>query len=208
MSSNVVTLYGIVERPDFSRDDLYSLASAWGTVWMVRFVPFLRGALIAYSTPEEAMEAAIRLHGHRVEHVDGFTVLRAAVGPRSVSREDCEERFNLSKPKQLIQLVSPPPSPPEWWSGWLEKEEGPKTPPELKLDQESTTYTLEMVSHALYDAIATSSDGALKDDDNAPVRPPTITLQTPVGTSVPQGFLLRSDSLPKNITEQNTVQRK
>ncbi len=198
MSANVVTLTGLVERPECSVETLTALAARHGTVWLVRFVPVLRGALIVFATADEARVAVQALHGHMLS--DGVTMLRAQQGVRGVTRDDVE-RYSLVPPKQLIQLVSPPPSPPEWWAGWHEHEEGPKPPPELLMDREAEQHELRMVGDNVFEAVALlhqqkrqeelQQQQQLHDHDDV-VRPPTITIQAPRGSVVPEGFVVRS----------------
>lgn len=191
MSANVVTLLGLVESAHCNVDTLTALAAAHGTVWMVRFVPVLRGALVVLATPEEARAAAQALQGHVLP--DG-TMLRAEQGDRSVTPDEVE-RYSLAAPKQLIQLVSPPSSPPEWWDGWHEHEEGPKSPPELLVDREADQHELRLVGPNLFEAIAVLQRQQIGDRDGdesgAVVRPPLITIQAPHGSVVPEGFALR-----------------
>jgi hypothetical protein len=174
MSSNVVTLYGVVEEEGCTVDYLIRLAGRYGTLWMVRFVPVLQGALLAFSTAEEASNAALHLHGVVLPN---HKRLRAGIGRKSVTLEEVAG-YNLAAPKRLIQLVSPPPSPPEWWDGWHEHEEGPKTPPELQLDETATRYRLEMVSHALLGA-QPMHERDVEQGDEAAARPPVVTLEAP-----------------------------
>lgn len=55
--SNVVTLLGLVEVPPHcTPQTVEAMARRFGTVWMVRFIPVLRGALVAFATHEEVRQ--------------------------------------------------------------------------------------------------------------------------------------------------------
>lgn len=95
----------------------------------------------------KARAAAEGLHGMVLD--DGI-VLRAQLGSRNVTEEEVAG-FSLAAPRVLVQLVSPPPSPPEWWDGWHETEGKPRSPPELRMDKAAPKHVLHMHSIDLFE---------------------------------------------------------
>lgn len=191
MNSNVVVLNGLTEcAPARTPERLEALATMYGPVWLVRFVPVLRGALIIYADPAHAATAATALHGLALE--DG-TLLRAALSERAPVTQDEVAGFSLVPPRRLVQLVSPPPSPPDWWDGWNDVEGPPKPAPELWVREQSARHSLGIRACDVYEAVAAQrGEGAAVEPDNGRVRPPRLTIEAPPGAVVPEGFVLRN----------------
>lgn len=55
--SNIVTLSNILEAPGASIEELSELASKFGELWLARFVPVLRGAILIFATHDDAVAA-------------------------------------------------------------------------------------------------------------------------------------------------------
>ena len=194
--SNTVSVTSISEM---DAELLEQAASKFGTVWLARFVPVLRGAIVILSSHEEAAACAAGLHGTYI----GESLVAATVGSRVVTQEQVAE-FGLAPPKRLVQLVSPPPSPPEWWSGWQE-EEGPiRPPPELLVDpaellpaerSASRVRELNILAVDLYEAVASRLPREQTDEEEtegAAPRVPSLTIEAPPEslTNIPEGFVL------------------
>ena len=100
-----------------------------------------------------------------------------------------------------MQLVSPPPSPPETWAGWQEAEDGPKPPPELLVDARTELAIsdsglrrreLAILATDLYAAVAATA--AQEENANVgEVRIPRVTIEAPPEsiTGLPEGFVLK-----------------
>jgi len=100
--------------------------------------------------------------------------------------------WKLSVPKKTVQLISPPPSPPETWKGWEKEESPPPSPPRLEMDPNETvdakTLELRLLHAKVYSALEkVEQEQCAQDMQNAP---PTITIQAPPDSKnhVPQGF--------------------
>lgn len=208
--SNTVSISCIEESEVCSVEAITRLASQYGTVWLVRFVPVLRAAVVIMSSCQEAMKCAQHLHatswmGH---------LLCVTLGNRYVPWERVQD-FSLSAPRRVIQLVSPPPSPPEWWDGWTKHEEGPKSPPTLLLDdddedgeEKSVKKTLSssgsplaprplmVLAPDLYKALEGAAAQVQKWENERKESsdgPPSLTIQAPpeISSGVPQGFVIK-----------------
>jgi hypothetical protein len=211
--SNVVTLTNLSE---VSHAQLLALARQFGTVWLARYVPVMRGAVLVYSRAEEAAQCQAALHGTAV--FDNSTLVTASLSTRAVSAQEAAD-FQLAAPKRVVQLVSPPPSPPDWWNGWNDVEEGPKPPPTLIMHQSPTlahkpehsvSQQLRLVAANLFALVEhdRETQGPNKNDDSEDDRPrvPTITIQAPPEslTGIPEGFVVVDDkNTPVAITNNN-----
>ncbi len=114
-----------------------------------------------------------------------------------VSADQVKE-FGLAPPKRMVQLVSPPPSPPEWWTGWNDEEEGPKPAPELLVDpaellpaekSASRVRELNILAVDLYEAVQSK----LGDESQSlPSGAPRLTIEAPPESinNIPEGFVL------------------
>ncbi len=193
--SNTVSVTSISET---DAELLEQAASMFGELWLARYVPVLRGAIVILASPEEAAACAAGLHGTRV----GESLVAARVGSRRVTREHVAE-FGLAPPKRVVQLVSPPPSPPEWWSGWNDEEGPMRPPPELVVDpaellpaerSESRVRELNILAVDLYEAVKTKLPQAVAEGDAAAAgeRVPLLTIEAPPEsvTNIPEGFVL------------------
>jgi hypothetical protein len=127
----------------------------------------------------------------------GESLCCAKLGSRLVSEEQVKE-FGLAPPKRMVQLVSPPPSPPEWWAGWNDVEEGPKSPPELVIDPSdllpaeksvSRVRELNILAVDLYEAVSNRLQG---EEASAPSGAPRLTIEAPPESinNIPEGFVL------------------
>jgi hypothetical protein len=190
--SNTVSVTHISE---VDAESLEAAACKFGSVWLARFVPVLRGAVVIMASHEEATACAAGLHGTHV----GESLVAATLGRRRVTREQVAE-YGLAPPKRVVQLVSPPPSPPEWWSGWNEEEAPIRPPPELLVDpaellpaegSESRTRELNVLAVDLYQAVRAKLPPA--DDAGGGLgRAPSLTIEAPPEslTNIPEGFTL------------------
>jgi hypothetical protein len=190
MNSNTVSVINISET---DAEQLESVCTKFGTVWLARFVPVFRGAIVIMSSCEEAAACVAGLHGMLV----GESSCCASIGARVVSFEQVAE-FGLAPPKRMIQLVSPPPSPPEWWTGWSDMEGGPKNPPELVVDptdllpaekSASRVRELNILGVDLYEAVQSRLGDK---EQQAGSGAPRLTIEAPPESinNIPEGFML------------------
>ncbi len=175
---------------------LESVCAQFGTVWLARYVPVFRGAIVIFARHEEAAACVAGLHGTLM----GESVVAASLGTRVVTQDGVAE-FGLAPPKRMIQLVSPPPSPPEWWAGWNDEEGAPKPPPELLVDpadllpaerSESRVRELNILAVDLYAAVKAAAPADQQQVPAGGVRVPTLTIEAPPEsiTNLPEGFVL------------------
>ena len=183
--SNTVSVTQVSEEDATS---VAGAASQLGEMWLARYIKPLRGMVIIYATPADAEAAQARLHGLMV----GNAPIAASMGRKLVPREEVDN-YNMTAPKRVVQLISPPPSPPEWWAGWKEEEEGPKTPPELMVEQEELRNSdvrkreLNILATNLFEAVQQESEKLPES------RVPRLTIECPPEsiTGLPEGFSLR-----------------
>lgn len=172
-------------------------ANGGRSVWLCRFVAPLGGLVLVLSSEDEARSAAHELHGCRLR---SGRLATARLGRRWVPRDQVDS-WALAPPRKVVQLVSPPPSPPETWAGWQEAEDGPKPPPELLVDARTEVALsdsgvrrreLAILATDLYEAVAAT---AARDEnaDAGDVRVPRVTIEAPPEsiTGLPEGFVLK-----------------
>ena len=137
----------------------------------------------------------------------GDTLLCSALGARVVKKSEIED-YSLAAPKRIVQLISPPPSPPETWKGWDQEEDKPKSPPELVVSQDdlmlspspsdSRVRELNILATDLYSAVQQklvvepNEEGQEKHGQKAP----KLTIEAPPEsiTGLPEGFVLKMNN--------------
>ena len=166
------------------------------TLWLGRYIAALRGMVLIFSTPEEANLAQEALHG---KVLDSGCIVAASIGRKLVAFEEIAA-WELAAPKRVIQLISPPSSPPEWWAGWNDVEGDPNSPPELlvNVEQEETLRNsnsrvreLNILKTNMYAAV----ENLTMEESGANDRPPRVTIEAPPEsiTGLPEGFILVED---------------